>query len=171
MRIFIDADGCPVVDITVRTAAGYGIGCTIICDTSHSIHREGADTIIVEKGADSADMRLVNLLSPGDIAVTQDYGLAAMCLSRGAAVIDQDGRRYTDDNISGLLEFRAVSARIRRGGGRTKGRQKRTPQQDRDFGAALAALIDSCILSNHRQEKMNLSGGLTDKKTGTPPER
>ena len=76
MRIFIDADGCPVVDIAARTAKRSGIKCTIICDTAHSIHREGAETIIVDKGADSADFRLVNLVGSGDIAVTQDYGLA-----------------------------------------------------------------------------------------------
>jgi hypothetical protein len=141
MKIFIDADGCPVVDIAVRTAAKYGIGCTIICDTAHSIQREGADTIIVDKGADSADYRLVNLVSAGDIAITQDYGLAAMCLSRRAAVLNQDGRRYTEENISGLLEFRAVSAKIRRSGGRTKSVPKRTSQQDEMFEKALNELI------------------------------
>ena len=141
MKIFIDADGCPVVDIAVKTAVEYGLECTIICDTAHSIRRNGAETIIVDKGADSADFRLVNLVSCGDIAVTQDYGLAAMCLSRRAIVINQDGRKYTEDNISGLLEFRAVSTRIRRSGGRTKGLSKRTAQQNRDFETALVEII------------------------------
>ena len=141
MRIFIDADGCPVVDIAVRTAKRYGIGCTIICDTAHSIQRDGADTIIVDKGADSADFRLVNLVGAGDIAITQDYGLATMCLSKRAIVLNQDGRRYTEENISGLLEFRAVSAKIRRSGGRTKGMPKRTAQQDKDFEDSLTDII------------------------------
>ncbi len=141
MKIFIDADGCPVVDITVRTAVKNGLECTIICDTAHSIQRDGAETIIVDKGADSADLRLVNLIGHGDIAVTQDYGLAAMCLSKRAVVIDQDGRIYSDENISGLLEFRAVSAKIRRSGGRTKGKAKRNARQDRDFETALAGLV------------------------------
>lgn len=145
MKIYIDADGCPVVGITVRTARRYGIPCTIICDTSHSIEWEGAETIVVEKGADSTDLRLVNLLSEGDIAVTQDHGLAAMCLSRRAVVLDQDGRRYTEENISGLLEFRAVSAKIRRSGGRTKGLPKRTSQQDRDFERSLTEIIGGKI--------------------------
>ncbi|MCR4638576.1 YaiI/YqxD family protein [Ruminococcus sp.] len=142
MRIFIDADGCPVVDIAVRTAKKYGVKCTIICDTAHSIQRDGADTIIVDKGADSADFRLVNLVSTGDIAITQDYGLAAMCLSRRAVVLDQNGRQYTEENIPGLLEFRAVSAKIRRSGGRTKGQHKRIAQQDIDFERALAELLE-----------------------------
>lgn len=141
MKIFIDADGCPVVDIAVRTAKRYGLECTIICDTAHSIQRDGAETIIVDKGADSADFRLVNLVSVGDIAITQDYGLAAMCLSKRAIVLNQDGKRYTEENISGLLEFRAVSAKIRRSGGRTKGMSKRTAQQDKDFEESLINVI------------------------------
>ena len=141
MKIFIDADGCPVVDIAVRTAKRYGLECTIICDTAHSIQREGSETIIVDKGADSADFRLVNLISAGDIAITQDYGLAAMCLSKKAIVLNQDGKRYTEENISGLLEFRAVSAMIRRSGGRTKGMSKRTAQQDKDFEESLINVI------------------------------
>lgn len=141
MKIFIDADGCPVTDIAVKIAVKHGVKCTIICDTAHSIYRDGAETITVSKGADSVDFRLVNLISEGDIAITQDYGLAAMCLSKKAIVLNQDGKRYTEDNIQGLLEFRAISAKIRRSGGRTKGVSKRTEQQNRDFENALIAVI------------------------------
>ena len=141
MKIFIDADGCPVTDIAVKIAVKHGAECTIICDTAHSIYRDGAETITVSKGADSVDFRLVNLISEEDIAITQDYGLAAMCLSKKAIVLNQDGKRYTEDNIQGLLEFRAISAKIRRSGGRTKGLPKRTEQQNRDFENALLAVI------------------------------
>ncbi|MBR6925580.1 MAG: YaiI/YqxD family protein [Oscillospiraceae bacterium] len=145
MKILIDSDGCPVVDITVRTARKYKKECIIICDTAHSIHRDGAETIIVDKGADSADYRLVNLVNAGDIVVTQDYGLAAMCLSKQALILNQDGKRYSDENINGLLEFRAVSAKIRRSGGRTKGPSKRTPQQNADFERALEKLVQKSV--------------------------
>ena len=104
MKIFIDADGCPVVGIAVSTAVKYGVECTIICDTAHSIKYEGAETITVGKGADSADLRLVNLVSEGDIAVTQDYGMAAMCLSRKAAVLNHQkhiGEEYEADDTHG----------------------------------------------------------------------
>lgn len=141
MKIFIDADGCPVTDIAVRLAKKHSVPCTIICDTAHSIYREGAETIIVDKGADSADLRLVNLITSGDIAVTQDYGLAAMCLSKRAVVLNQDGKQYTEENISGLLSLRAISAKIRRSGGHTKGLPKRTAQQDKAFEAALSKLL------------------------------
>lgn len=64
-----------------------------------------------------------------------------MCLSKKAIVLNQDGKRYTEYNIQGLLEFRAISAKIRRSGGRTKGMPKRTEQQNRDFENALNSVI------------------------------
>lgn len=96
---------------------------------------------MVSKGADSADFAIVSRLSPGDLVITQDYGLAAMCLSRKAKVIDQNGMRYTSDNIDGLLASRAEAARIRRGGGRLKGPGKRTAEQTEAFSAAFEAMI------------------------------
>ena len=94
MRLFIDADGCPVVNEAVSTAQRHGVEVILLCDTAHLLQKEGARTITVSKGADSVDFALVNLLQPGDIAVTQDYGLAAMCLARQAVVLNQDGCRF-----------------------------------------------------------------------------
>lgn len=141
MRILIDADGCPVVDLTVRLAKKYGIECTILCDTSHEFNRDGAKTVVVEKGADSVDFKIVNLVGEGDIVVTQDYGLAAMCLARKAIPVSQNGLVYTDKNIDQLLFTRYVSKKIRNAGGRMKGPFKRTPEQDKAFEAALERLI------------------------------
>ena len=141
MQIFVDADGCPVVDITIRIAVEHSIPCTILCDTAHVFEREGATTVTVEKGADSVDFKLVNLLHSGDIAVTQDYGLAAMCLARGAYPISQNGLIYRDRNIDQLLFSRYVSKKVRRAGGRLKGPSKRTSEQDAAFEAALLKLI------------------------------
>ena len=144
MKIYIDADGCPVVRNTLKIAGKFNIPCVIICDTAHRIEHENAETIVVDKGADSVDFRLVNLIQQGDIAITQDYGLAAMCLSKQAVVLNQDGREYTNENISGLLEFRAVSKKIRQSGGRLKGMPKRTAEQDNMFEEALKKRIE-CI--------------------------
>ena len=82
MKIFVDADGCPVTRLTADIAREYGVECIIICDTSHSIEIEFVRTVTVDKGADSADYKIANMISDGDIAVTQDYGLAAMCLGK-----------------------------------------------------------------------------------------
>ncbi len=145
MRILIDADGCPVVRLTVQIAKECQIDCIIVCDTAHYFDIEGAQTITVDKGSDSADMKLVNMIKAGDIAVTQDYGLAAMCLARGGFAINQNGFEYTDDNIARLLETRAIAKKIRRSGGRLKGPKKRTEQDDAQFEQSLKALIERII--------------------------
>lgn len=142
MKIFIDADGCPVVDITVRIAKKHSLECYIICDTAHEFKKDGATTVVVEKGADSVDFKLVNLVGAGDIVVTQDYGLAAMCLARKAVPLSQNGLVFTDKNIEELLFSRYVSKKIRNAGGRLKGPSKRTPEQDEHFRQALEKLIE-----------------------------
>jgi uncharacterized protein YaiI (UPF0178 family) len=141
MRILIDADGCPVTDLTVRLARQFNIECLILCDTSHVFEKEGARTLTFSKGADSVDFALVNMLLPGDIVVTQDYGLAAMCLARGAVPLSQDGMVYSDKNIDALLLSRHTARKIRNAGGRLKGPAKRTPAQDRAFEERLEALL------------------------------
>ncbi len=142
MKIFIDADGCPVVDITVSVAKKHSLPCYIICDTAHEFSKDGAETVVVEKGADSVDFKLVNLVTAGDIVVTQDYGLAAMCLARKAVPISQNGLVFTDKNIDELLFSRYVSKKIRNAGGRLKGPSKRTSEQDERFLQALEGLIN-----------------------------
>ena len=141
MKILIDADGCPVVDLSVAAAKKHGVECVIICDTSHVFDKDGARTVVVEKGADSADFKIVNMLSKGDLVVTQDYGLAAMCLARGAAVISQNGLVYNDKNIDELLFSRYVSKKVRLSGGRLKGPHKRTAEQDEKFKETVEKLL------------------------------
>lgn len=142
MRLLIDADACPVVDIAIRLAARHGVPVTLVCDDAHELRRAGAETVTVLKGADSADFAIVRLLSRGDVVVTQDYGLAALCLARGARALDQNGRVYDDANIDSLLGMRHVAARVRRGGGRLKGPPKRQPSQDMAFEAALCEMLE-----------------------------
>ena len=103
MTILIDADGCPVVDLTLQIAKRFGVPVIILCDTSHQIEREGAQTLVFDKGADSVDFALVNRVKPGDVVVTQDYGLASMCLAKCARVLNQNGLEYTADNIDALM--------------------------------------------------------------------
>ncbi len=143
MKLLIDADACPVVDIALRCAKENGVDeSVLLCDTSHLIERDGAKTIVVSKGADSADFALVNLVQIGDVVVTQDYGLAAMCLAKKAYVLNQNGLIFSDYNIGSLLEQRHLSKKIRMAGGRTKGPAKRTKEQDDAFLASLNIIFD-----------------------------
>ena len=143
MKILVDADACPVVNITVELCKKYSSECILLCDTAHIIQKDGASTLIFDKGADSVDFALVNRVSPGDLVITQDYGLAAMCLARSATVLHQDGWRYTDQNIQNLLFQRHMAREHRAAGGRTKGPAKRKNLQDKAFAEALRRLLNN----------------------------
>ena len=143
MRVLIDADGCPVTRIAADCARLHGISVTLVCDSAHLFDLPGTETITVAKGADSADFRLVNLLKPGDVVITQDYGLAAMALARRAHVLNQNGLIYTDENIDSLLLARHTSRKLRNAGVRVKGPAKRTKEQDEAFLSAFEQLLSS----------------------------
>lgn len=142
-RIVIDADGCPVVDEAILIAKRFNIECLLLCDTSHRFEKEGARTLVFSKGADSVDFALVNLVQKGDIVITQDHGLAAMCLARGVKILNQDGREYTGENIDALLLARHTAKKLRNSGARLKGPSKRTEEQDKAFVTGLEQTINN----------------------------
>jgi len=143
MRILVDADACPVKEIIVRLAKQRNIPVTMLIDTSHQLNDGYSTVITVDKQVDSVDFALMGLLTRDDVVVTQDFGLAAMILGKCARVVNQNGMVYTNDNIDKLLMERHIGAKIRRGGGRTKGPAKRTKEDNERFEAAFAKLLDS----------------------------
>jgi len=146
MKILVDADACPVKEIIVRLAKQRSIPVTMLTDTSHRLNDGYSTVITVDKQADSVDFALMGLLSREDMVVTQDFGLAAMVLGKGAHAINQNGMVYTDDNIDRLLMERHISAKVRRGGGRTKGPAKRTKEDNKRFEEVFITMLDSFLL-------------------------
>ena len=142
MKIIIDADACPVVDIALDMAAEKEIPVTIVCDNAHYIVRENAQTVVVDKGADSADIKIANTAARGDIVITQDYGLAALVLAKGCKALNQNGLIYTNENIENLLYSRFVNKKIRLSGGRTRGPSKRTAEDDAAFIKSFTGLLE-----------------------------
>ena len=147
MTILIDADGCPVVDLTLQTAAKYNVPVLILCDTAHQIQRDGAQTLTFGKGADSVDFALVNRVCAGDLVITQDYGLASMCLARRARVLNQNGLEYTPENIDGLLFRRHENKKLLRAGKHPKGSPKRTKEHDAAYKNALEKILQTILAS------------------------
>lgn len=141
MKLLLDADGCPVVDIAVRLCEKYHIPCTVFCDTAHEFRQTGACVLVFDKGADSVDLAIANRAAPGDLVITQDYGLASLCLARKARALHQDGWEYTLDNIDALLFSRHESRKLRNAGTRMRGPKKRTQAQNRAFERALEAIL------------------------------
>ncbi len=142
MKIYIDGDGCPVIGITIKIAKEYNIECILISDTAHNFDKYDVQVITVSKGADSVDFKLVNCIQKGDIVITQDYGLAAMCLAKKSIPINQNGIVYTQENIDSFLFTRYLSKKVRMAGGRTKGLPKRDLKLNESFAEVLKRTIE-----------------------------
>jgi len=141
MQILVDADACPVKQIIVRLAKQHGIPVTMLTDTSHELNDGYSAIITVDTQADSVDYALMGLLTREDIVVTQDYGLAAMVIGKGAKAVNQNGLVFTNENIDRLLMERHIGQKIRKSGGRTKGPPKRTKDDDTSFETAFEKLL------------------------------
>ena len=140
--IYIDADACPVTHIAEEIARRHGIPVTILCDTNHVMYSDYSTVKLIGAGADAVDLALINLCKAGDIVITQDYGVAALALGKGALAVHQSGKCFTDDNIGGLLMDRHLAKKARRSGKHhMKGPAKRTEEDDRRFAESFERLI------------------------------
>ncbi|WP_409288051.1 YaiI/YqxD family protein [Peribacillus sp. SCS-37] len=136
MKIYVDADACPVKDIIISEASDFEIQVILVTSFSHFSNAEqpsGVKTIYVDSGTDAADYRILKLVEKGDIIVTQDYGLASLGLAKGIIVLHHKGFRYTNENIDQLLQTRYLSAMARKGGQRTKGPKPFTAEDREQF--------------------------------------
>lgn len=143
MKIFVDADACPVVDIVEDIATKYNIPVTLLCDTNHVLTSDYSEVIVVGAGADAVDYKLISICHRGDIVVTQDYGVAAMALGKGAFAIHQSGKWYTNENIDQMLMERHLNKKARRATSRNhiKGPRKRTDEDDQRFAESFEKLL------------------------------
>ena len=143
MQIFVDADACPVIDIIEKIAREYHIPVILICDTNHVLFSDYSEVIVVGAGADAVDYKLISICHKGDIVVSQDYGVAAMALGKGAYAIHQSGRWYTDDNINQMLMERHLNKKARRSSHKNhiKGPKKRTWEDDERFSHSFEKMI------------------------------
>ena len=146
-RILVDADACPVVRIVERIAKERQVPVILLCDTSHELNSDYSEVRVIGEGADAVDFALVNLCRRSDIVVTQDYGVAAMALGKGARAIHQSGMIYTQDNIDRLLMERhlAQKARMSKGKHHLKGPKKRTAEDNDRFARAFEALLQETL--------------------------
>ncbi|RGI50709.1 MULTISPECIES: YaiI/YqxD family protein [unclassified Roseburia] len=143
MQIFVDADACPVVDVVETIAEKYHIPVTLLCDTNHVLYSDYSEVIVVGAGADAVDYKLISICHKGDIVVSQDYGVAAMALGKGAYAMHQSGKWYTDENIDRMLMERHLNKKARRSSSKNhiKGTRKRTNEDDERFAQSFEKLV------------------------------
>lgn len=144
MQILVDADACPVKEIIIRVANEMNINVIMFMDTSHVWSYDGVKVITVDKARDSVDIALINMTQKNDIVVTQDYGVAALALGKGAKALNQNGLVFSSSNMDKLLFERHLSQKIRRAGGRTKNARKRSNVDNENFEKALRNLLEEC---------------------------
>lgn len=142
MKILVDADACPVKEIIVEEARKRKLEVIMIIDTSHELDDGYSKIITVDKARDSVDIKLINILTKDDIVVTQDYGVAAMALGKGAKALNQNGLIYTDSNIDELLFSRFIGQKLRRAGKSTNTARKRTKEDDENFRIKFVKLLE-----------------------------
>lgn len=146
MKVYIDADACPVVRIVENICKKHGLEVMLLCDTNHILTSDYSEVKIIGAGADAVDFALIGLCKKGDIVVTQDYGVAAMALGKGAYAIHQSGRWYTDDNIEQMLMERHLAKQARRKSSKhhVKGPKRRTEEDNLRFAQSFENLISCC---------------------------
>lgn len=147
MQIYVDADACPVVRIVEQTGKKYHIPVILLCDTNHVLQSADSEVKVIGAGADAVDFALISLCHKGDIVVTQDYGVAAMALGKGAYCIHQSGKWYTNENIDQMLMERHMAKEARRTKARhhLKGPSKRTGEDDKRFEASIEKLVQMAM--------------------------
>ena len=143
MKILVDADACPVVTIIEQVAREYGIDLLLVTDINHELKSDYAKIITVGQGKDAVDYALINRTDSGDVVVTQDYGVAALALAKGARAINQNGRIYSDKNIDRLLLERHLSQKQRRAKGRYTRVPARRKEDDKSFEQQFRQMLHS----------------------------
>jgi len=142
VRIVVDADACPVKREIADTARLFGVPALLVASYDHELAGEpGVEVRQVERGRDAVDLYISNLVRPGDIVVTQDFGLAALALAKGATALSNRGQLYRNETIDFLMASRHDQAKARRSGGRTKGPRAMTREDRIRFQQMLTKLL------------------------------
>jgi uncharacterized protein YaiI (UPF0178 family) len=143
LKIIVDADACPVKEIIISLGIERNVPVEMVASFNHQINGgPGVRVIITDTGPDAADYIIANRVEAGDIVVTQDFGLAALVLGKKGKALSPRGLIFTGENINGLLMQRYVSAKVRRGGGKTKGPASFTEKDRDNFLKSLLKLIE-----------------------------
>ncbi|MFC7149207.1 DUF188 domain-containing protein [Cohnella cellulosilytica] len=141
-RVVVDGDACPVKAEIAAAVRLCGATALLVSSHAHVLNPEpSVEVVTVDASDQAADLYIANALKRGDILVTGDYGLAALGLAKGSSVLTPRGKLIRESDIEGLLEQRHFSARLRRGGVRTKGPRPFTDEDRSRFQQKLTALL------------------------------
>jgi uncharacterized protein YaiI (UPF0178 family) len=142
MRIYVDADACPVKDEIYRVAARHGLPVSVVAGGFIRVPNDPLiDRIAAGAGMDAADDWIAERVQPGDIVITSDIPLASRCVKRGAGVLAPNGKAFTEDSIGMALAVRNLMTDLRSAGETTGGPRGFSPKDRSAFLAALDQAI------------------------------
>ena len=141
MRILIDGDGCPQKEQIISIANEYHLKVILFVDYAHVMNHDLCEVRYCEIGQDSVDLMVTNEVKKNDLVITQDYGLAALVLNKGAKVLHVNGMVIDCHNIDELLYQRYLGHQNRKLDKHIKGPKKRTLQDQNQFIDQLKLLI------------------------------
>ena len=123
------------------------------------LYSDYSEVIVVGAGADAVDYKLISICHKGDVVVSQDYGVAAMALGKGAYAIHQSGKWYTNENIDQMLMERHLNKKVRRSSHKNhiRGPRKRTEEDDVRFAQSFEKLVAG-FKDNHTCKIENYGG-------------
>lgn len=122
IRIFVDADACPVKQEVYRVAERYGLKVYIVANAFMAVPRSDLiERVIVAEGPDIADNWIAERAGENDIVITADIPLAGRCVRNQATVIGPTGKSFTDDSIGMALATRNLMTDLRSAGAVTRG--------------------------------------------------
>ena len=146
LAIFVDGDACPVKDEVYVVATRYGLPVALVSNAPLYVPPGfGVQSIVVDEGPDAADDWIAEHVQAGDVVVTADIPLAARCLAKGARVLGNDGRPFTEDSIGGALATRALKSELRDAGERTRGPRALSDRDRSRFASKLDELVRSSL--------------------------
>ena len=122
IKIYVDADACPVKNEIERVATRHNLKTYMVCDGGiRPSLNPLIKLVVVSQGADAADDWIADHIGRADICITNDIPLAARCLKKEAFALKSNGKSYTNDNIGMALATREILERIRESGEMTGG--------------------------------------------------
>ena len=142
VRIYVDADACPVKDEIYRVAARLAVPVSVVAGNFIRIPDDPLiERIAAGSGMDAADDWIAERAGPADIVVTSDVPLASRCVKAGATVLAPNGKPFSEESIGMTLAVRNLMTDLRSSGEITGGPRGFTPKDRSSFLSALDQAI------------------------------
>lgn len=152
VKIYVDADACPVKEQIYRVAARYGLPVLVVANSPLGVPtQDGVESVHVAGGFEAVDDWIVDHASAGDVVATADILLAGRVVERGAVCIDFRGKEFTADALGGLLASREVAQYLRGHGAYSGGPPPLSPRDRGRFAARLDEVVNRILRAARRQ--------------------